>query len=261
MKRAAIKRKIWQNERYYQHIATIDRFDHPGFLFIKAKSKTASAILDVGCGDGSKLSNFGSAQSRLFGCDISSAGIARGKKLYPQIKFSVFDGLTLPYEDNFFDLVTTMFVLEHTSNPEPLINEMVRVTKIGGYIAFLAPNFGAPNRASPNFVGSRWKKLACGLLNFFLISGKNLNWQLVEPKALSMDSFTIDSDTTVEPYVYSLQHFVKNLNCHIVFSSSYWEMEQPGAKFLQRLFKFLGTSGLAPFKYFGPHLFVFAQKK
>src|SRR3990167_1744082 len=156
---------IWQTKNYYKTIASLEDFSHPGFKRAVELSKEATKILDVGWGDGSKLAKLGGIRSARAGVEISSMAVEVSRKKLPQIKFIHQTNDRLPFTENIFDIVTSFFVLEHTQNPDKMISEMIRVAKNGGLIIWLAPNFGAPNRASPNFTGSRPMKLITGIVN------------------------------------------------------------------------------------------------
>ena len=225
--------RIWSDKRYYEKIARSEKFDHPGFLKAVEYCKNARAILDIGCGDGSKLTKLGSKPTKRFGCEVSD--------LAGKFGFDKFDGVNLPYQDNSFDRVVSFFVLEHTEKPKELLGEMIRVLQPGGLLIILAPNYGAPNRASPNFYGSRIRKLLF-----------NPKWNAVRPKTDSMKTFESDADTTLEPYLEDVIRFLQEKKLKIVEANSFWEMELPGAKPWQKLLRI--------FKYWGPHLFVVAQK-
>ncbi|KKU90754.1 hypothetical protein A3C32_03635 [Candidatus Daviesbacteria bacterium RIFCSPHIGHO2_02_FULL_41_14] len=250
---------IWQTKNYYKTIASLEDFSHPGFKRAVELSKEATKILDVGCGDGSKLAKLGGIRSARAGVEISSMAVEVSRKKLPQIKFIHQTNDRLPFTENIFDIVTSFFVLEHTQNPDKMISEMIRVAKNGGLIIWLAPNFGAPNRASPNFTGSRPMKLITGIVND-LQNNNDLNWRKVSPKITSIKDFQPDLDTTVEPYLGSLVLFVKRYG-EIVEASSSWDMESPQAKIFQRIIRILGSRGIFPFKYWGPHLFLVLRKQ
>ncbi len=226
--------KIWQDEAYYKRISALEKFDHPGFVKATELCRDAKKILDVGCGDGSKLKKLGGKTTKRFGCDISP--------LAKKYEYEVFDGIHLPYKDANFDRVTSFFVLEHTDKPKELLIDMVRVLKNDGLLILLAPNFGAPNRASPNFNGSRLKKL-------FL----NPQWHKVTPKVDSMKDFDSDMDTTMEPDLKTIVEYLQSLGMQIVEKNSFWEMEKSNAKFVQKVFRYFCTD-------WGPHLFIVARK-
>jgi len=90
-------------------------------------------ILEVGAGDGSILHylnewNFG---SELYALEIAESGVSIiEKRKLPKIKeVKSFDGYTIPYADNSFDLVILAHVLEHVEHERILIRELKRVAK------------------------------------------------------------------------------------------------------------------------------------
>jgi SAM-dependent methyltransferase len=52
-------------------------------------------------------------------------------------------GVPLPYPDGTFDLVVSMDVVEHVSEPLPWLRELVRVVRPGGSLFLTTPNYGA----------------------------------------------------------------------------------------------------------------------
>lgn len=49
----------------------------------------------------------------------------------------------LPYKTNSFDLVVSLFTLEHVGNIDKVLKESVRVLKPDGYLYFVVPNYGS----------------------------------------------------------------------------------------------------------------------
>ena len=79
-------------------------------------------VLDVGCGDG--------RIDRLVGelrPDVSIIGIDVMVRPNTQAPVRPFDGKTIPYDDNSFDVVMFVDVLHHTDDPEILLREAHRV--------------------------------------------------------------------------------------------------------------------------------------
>lgn len=255
------KQKIWENKLYYDkaHEASLD-LSHPGLQLIKEYGEKAKSILEVGCGEGTKLYKLFSKKNYRIGIDISKIAIKRAKKNYPKIWFKVADAEKLPFKSKEFDLVFSAFLLEHLQNPEKALLEIIRVAK--KYLILVAPNFGAPNRASPCFKGSRIKKLIKGVFRDYQWTIKppeNLYWSKVGPIATKKD-YQIDWDTTVEPYLLSLKAFLLKNNLKIIHCSSLWQVKQEKEPIWQKLFKILGRSKIYPFIYWGPHLVVMAEK-
>ena len=245
----------WNQDDYYDQARVASQAEHPSLTFIQARYHDKN-ILEVGCGEGTKLARL-QAKTRT-GLDISRLAIKRAKTM---LDFAVVGNAeSLPFESNRFDGVLSFFSLEHFEHPELVIAEMLRVAKVGGEIVILTPNFGAPNRSSPCFVGSRLRKLIVGLITDFMPFQRNLAWNHVTP--LSVDHrYESDFDTLVEPYLHSLIGYLKSQNLDIIVSSSNWAVAMQSEILLQKLFRVLGMWGIYPFTYWGPHAFVIARKK
>ncbi len=254
-----LKKEVWSKESYYKTAGEGSTdFDHPAMKKLVEIAAEFSRILDMGCGEGTRLGKLVTKNQKGFGIDISTKAIEIAKRKYPQLNFKTGDLEKLPFDDNEFDLVYSAFVFEHLDNPGKVIEEGIRVLKPGGKFLIVAPNYGAPNRASPPFKGNRLSKLAKGFVKDFLPS-KNLSWNKVEPIA-DASGYEIDWDTTVEPYIGSLINFLKNCGLTVKFYSSCWELDLPSAGLLQKKFILLGRAGIYPFKNWGPHMFVIAEK-
>ena len=255
--------KLWESESYYKkaHHGSSDS-KHPGMEALKSISKSAESILDLGCGEGTRLA-FVAKGKKGVGVDISSTAIALAKRKYPQFSFKKMDLERLSFANESFDLVYSAYVLEHLDNPEKMINEAIRVVSKKGHIVFIAPNYGAPNRSSPVYKGSRPLKLLRGTikdLTFFMRENKQMYWERVTPID-DVESYMPDSDTKCEPYLSTLIGFLKSHDMKIISYTSCWKEELPGAKPHQKIFRILGEAHVYPFLLWGPHLVVVARKE
>jgi SAM-dependent methyltransferase len=104
----------------------------------KPKRSPRPRILDVGCGTGANLemlSGFGNAE----GVDISEEALAfcadKGLKVHKGLAES------LPFEQEEFDIVTALDVVEHLDDDLAGLKEMYRVTKTGGRALLFVPAF------------------------------------------------------------------------------------------------------------------------
>lgn len=97
-------------------------------------------VLDVGCGTGAMIDLFASILkgTEFHGVDNSShilkAAKARLEQKYDNTQLTSAEADRLPFSDHTFDFVFTRLVLMHNSNPETIINEIIRVCKPGGTI-------------------------------------------------------------------------------------------------------------------------------
>lgn len=84
-----------------------------------------SRILDIGCGNGWLLDHLSLFKKYdCYGVDIQKSCV------FPHIKFSLFDGKHLPFQNNKFDSSILSHVLHHLDNESitQLINETIKVT-------------------------------------------------------------------------------------------------------------------------------------
>lgn len=87
--------------------------------FIKRNSK----ILDLGCNAGVITKNFQDFfQAKVIGADIQDSRII-------PIPFKIINGKTLPFSENYFDVVLISYVLHHCNDPQALLTEAKRVVK------------------------------------------------------------------------------------------------------------------------------------
>lgn len=112
------------------------------FLKKLAKQNTENKVLDVGCGVGEMHPYMDDENLRLFGIDISTESIKEASKKNPQYSYKSFNGETIPFDDNVFDIVYASCVFHHIppKNWESFAKEMTRVTKKGGIVAIFEHN-------------------------------------------------------------------------------------------------------------------------
>ena len=107
-------------------------------------------VLDVGCGDGS-LSN-GIFQlpgvTEVVGIDISDRAIRIAQSKYPHIKYKVGQVTDLPFESNFFDVVTAIELIEHVCDTQKMFKEFSRVLKTNGYLVITTTDFNLLKRVA-----------------------------------------------------------------------------------------------------------------
>jgi 2-polyprenyl-3-methyl-5-hydroxy-6-metoxy-1,4-benzoquinol methylase len=104
---------------------------------------TPENMLDVGCGDGSRTQRlaqyFNIDRKNLYGLDYDQ-NLINLSNLHFNSSRTDLEVDAIPFKEGMFDLVICNQVLEHLKNYQNVINQIIRVTKIGGYIVLGVPN-------------------------------------------------------------------------------------------------------------------------
>lgn len=95
-------------------------------------------VLDVGCGAGFLTNALALEKHHVTGVDVSQSSLEIAKK-YDQtqsVKYQFGNAYALPFEQDEFDVVCAMDILEHIDHPERLIHEASRILRPGGLFFF-----------------------------------------------------------------------------------------------------------------------------
>ena len=95
-------------------------------------------ILDVGCGVGMYVRAFRRYSDEVYGIDVDADKIAEASRELPNLRVAPAE--SLPFEDNFFDVVLSHEVLEHVNDDRAAACEAVRVLRPGGRLVVFVPN-------------------------------------------------------------------------------------------------------------------------
>ena len=128
---------IWEAGDFAEvakHIETVAE-EFVGRLDIRPGMK----VLDVACGSGNLAVIAAQNGAAVTGIDIADNLVEAAKKraddLGLEIRFEQGDAEAMPYADDSFDLVMTMFGAMFAPRPDVAASELIRVTKPGGTIA------------------------------------------------------------------------------------------------------------------------------
>jgi SAM-dependent methyltransferase len=124
------------------------------YLWIAKAAQTASRILEIGCGRANILSYYPDLAPRYTGVDFSSELIEENRHRYPSAEFfELRDARRLNLSGTTFDLIISVFVLEHCVFPHTALNEWARLLVTGGRLIILAPDFLGHNRMTSQRIG------------------------------------------------------------------------------------------------------------
>ena len=115
-------------------------------------------VLDVGCGAGIDtiaLASLVGETGQVVGVDHDAAMLAEAEKRAAQAGCSAWcryyqaDATALPLETGTFDASRSERVLQHVQNPAAVLSEMARVTKPGGWVVVLEPDWSTASVNTP----------------------------------------------------------------------------------------------------------------
>lgn len=106
-------------------------------------------FLDIGCGDGSLMLKASNKFDEVYGIDISAIAIKKATERvknnpdagkYNFLRCDIDEGI--PFDNEFFDVVTCLATLEHVVMPPFVLEEICRVLKPSGCFILRVPNVG-----------------------------------------------------------------------------------------------------------------------
>lgn len=106
------------------------------FQFVKIEN--VRKVLVVGCGKGFEAAYLQELLgAKVYGVDIDQQFDPWAGK---HARLLNYDGETLPFKDDLFDVVYSFHVLEHVNNPNHFLRELHRVLKTDGLVYIGVPN-------------------------------------------------------------------------------------------------------------------------
>lgn len=137
--------------------------------------KPGWACLDIGCGPGgitSLLSERVGSSGRVIGLDRDPAFLAHARaNAPPNVTFRHGNAFDADLSAGSFDLVHMRFVASTAGNPERLLQEAIRLARIGGIVALQEPDGSTLHCYPPH---PAWERLKAALLGSFKGVGADL---------------------------------------------------------------------------------------
>ena len=134
----------YYDEVFHKNQGVQSKWHHLKFLRFRQEMGTYHRHLDLGCGPGTFIGTLPAHQFSM-GLDVSPAQIEYAQQTYGSTlhQFQCFSGERIPFEDNHFDRVTSIEVIEHCPEPinQKMFEEIYRVLKPGGVVLVSTPNY------------------------------------------------------------------------------------------------------------------------
>ncbi|RZO62513.1 MAG: SAM-dependent methyltransferase [Candidatus Pelagibacterales bacterium] len=140
--------KIEKKYNSYQNtgaVGTMMEVCHKGLedtRYLK-KIKNNCKVLEIGAGTSPHLKYVKHKFGKYYFIETSKFAINFLKKKFgddKKFKFKTYNGRKIPYKKNYFDRIIISHVLEHISDPEFFLEEMMSKLKKNGFISIALPN-------------------------------------------------------------------------------------------------------------------------
>jgi SAM-dependent methyltransferase len=177
----------------WRALGALGKADHVVELCRRAGLAPGST-LDVGCGDGALLvelrrRGFG---GRLGGVEISEPAAAIARRAIGDSDISLYDGVSLPLENDSYELGILSHVLEHVQEPSALLGEVARVCQAVLFEVPLEANWSARRphkRVHANEIGHLQRLDRAGARRIATAAGLTVAAELQDPLPLAVHRF------------------------------------------------------------------------
>jgi ubiquinone/menaquinone biosynthesis C-methylase UbiE len=112
------------------------------YEYAKTSITRDSSILDMGFGEGYGTANLSNYFKNVVGLEVEENAVKHAIEKYQSenCHYMIYDGRSVPFEDESFDRVTSFHVIEHVNNDDMYVREAWRVLKPGGILMMTTPN-------------------------------------------------------------------------------------------------------------------------
>jgi SAM-dependent methyltransferase len=111
------------------------------------------SVLDLGCGEGYGVDLLATRAEEAVGVDLAPEALYHARRTYRRgnLRFLYMDINQLGLEDDSFDVVCSLQVIEHLHDTHPFMQEIMRVLKPEGICVLSTPNKAliSPGRETP----------------------------------------------------------------------------------------------------------------
>lgn len=136
------------SQAYYDKLKQHDEAYFRTYINLVTENSLHSTgkVLDLGCGTGISSHLLGKQGFWVVGVDISEKFLRHSMNKTARVIYLKTDALNLPLKDNSFDIVASHDFIEHVSDAQQALLEMMRLVKDDGVIILKCPNLLSPFR-------------------------------------------------------------------------------------------------------------------
>jgi len=112
------------------------------YEYAKSRVKPTDEVIEIGSGEGYGTNLLSQAAARVVGLDIDKGTVEHAVEKYgsDHVRFSLYDGSTIPFPDSSFEVAVSFQVIEHIRDDAGHVAEVCRILKPGGMLILTTPN-------------------------------------------------------------------------------------------------------------------------
>ena len=132
----------WTGERYLPQVDGVIELEHYHRYSLILKACENKRVLDIASGEGYGSNLISSVASEVIGVDVSKEAVWHASKKYISDNLSFVCGSadSIPFPDDFFDIIVSFETIEHHEKHAESIAEYKRVLKPTGNLIISSPN-------------------------------------------------------------------------------------------------------------------------
>lgn len=253
------------SDRYYEVLKNEPKSYYQEFIdFVKFYLPEKDIkIIDLGCGTGQSSDYLAQAGYRVTGFDYSQRFIDYAKNNFSKAEYIQGDAEKMQIADGSYDALVTFNTVEHLTNLESCLREMIRVVKPGGKLIIQGPNllspklpFGALKFGGQTFEGKKniFALFIMAANNYCRLVGKSIFKRgIVKARIPNYDYNFSDNDATSYINPLDLRIMLERSGCEIVAYQNFDHKIQNKGK-LTGLLSWIFPSGMSIIR-------IVAQKK
>lgn len=200
-------------------------------LFCERFPEDAKKVLDVGTGPGAVALLIAEKGFDVTGVDLSSQmlkyAMENAQRKGLQVQFQQSDAESLPFEDNFFDVVVSRHLLWTTTDPEIVLREWFRILQPGGRLIYCDGNWYKSDNTLKRYLWQKFSVILTIITEHRIPDGEDLSEEVKSSLwSVKADRPTYDKNLLLKigfsdiQIIDSIEPFVSDYMSHL--KGGYW---------------------------------------
>ena len=211
-----------ENEAYHAMTAAEDKLNHPQVALLLSLIQPGATYAEFGCGGGEVCRAVGQT-AHIHGFDISPLAVDRARTRCADVnaEITIADATACPLPDESVDGAYSCEVLEHLWDPVAALREMVRITRLGGFILISCPNHFSLDLHLPKRRAIRALETGLALTRYATSSLSSRTFVNLEPDLETRDVYP-DCDMITSLIPWKIPSLASKLQTSLTFVDTYY---------------------------------------